>query len=155
MSAQAPSVFDWLPAGLAPVALRLARADELEYQLGWECLNWSLHALDLEQVKRADGLLDVVVHAVRPIPPVAAMLFSEIVNHLRAAIDNVMFYVVEALGGPLTPSAAAQVAMPIQESAINLQNWSTRRKKKVPGFDTGKSFNDASRVFSHITALRW
>jgi hypothetical protein len=128
---------NWLPTELAPVAMRLARADELEYQLGWECLNWTLHALELKQVRRDDGLLDIVVGKVRPIPPVVSMLFSEIVNHLRAAIDNVMYDVVETLrGGPLPPDAAIKVAMPIYQSADKLLDSSNRNRGKVPEFDS-------------------
>jgi hypothetical protein len=143
------SVFDWLPAELAPVALRLARADELEYQLGWHCLKWSTHALKMKQVRRADGLLDVVVTNVRPIPPVVSMLFSEAINHLRAAIDNVMFYVVESLSGaPLPEDAAVRVAMPIYQSATKLVEWSNRNKGKVPEFDTNTD------LFGRIGALQ-
>ena len=128
---------EWLPAELAPVAMRLARADELEYQLGWACLNWSLNALKLKQLRRPDGLIDVVVSEVRPIPPVASLLFSEIINHLRAAIDNVMFYVVETLrGSPLPDDAAVKVAMPIYQSATKLLEWSNRNRNKVPEFDS-------------------
>jgi hypothetical protein len=143
------SAFDWLPAELAPVALRLARADELQYQLGWGCLKWSLHALELKQVRRADGLLDVVVANVRPMAPAVSMLFSEVINHLRAAIDNVMFYVVESLRGSSLPEdAAAKVAMPIYQSASKLVDWSNRNKGKVPEFDT------STDLFARIEALQ-
>jgi hypothetical protein len=139
----------WLPTELAPVALRLARADELEYQLGWECLEWSVHALEMKQVRRPDGLIDVVVASVRPIPPVVSMLFSEIVNHLRAAIDNVMFHVVETLhGGSRSPDAAYKVAMPIYQSADKLLNWSSRNKNKVPEFDSG------TELFRRVESLQ-
>jgi len=138
-----PSALDWLPTELASVTLRLARADELEYQLGWECLNWSLHALEMKQVRRADGLIDVVVERVRPIPPVVSMLFSEVINHLRAAIDNVMFHLVESLrGATLPPDAAFQVAMPIQQSGADLSAWSNRRKRKVPELGAGTDLYD-------------
>jgi hypothetical protein len=79
-----------------------------------------------------------VVNKVRPIPPVASMLFSEIINHLRAAIDNVMFHVVETLrGGPLPPDAAVRVAMPIYQSPDKLLDWSNRNRGKVPEFNSG------------------
>jgi len=72
-------------------------------------------------VRRGDGLIDVVVESVRPIPPVVSMLFSEVLNHLRAAIDNVMFHVVESLrGAPLPSDAASLVAMPIRQSGASL-----------------------------------
>jgi len=137
------SALDWLPAELVPVALRLARADELEYQLGWECLYWSLHALEMKQVRRANGLIDVVVERVRPIPPLISMLFSEVINHLRAAIDNVVFHIVESLrGAPLPSDAASLVAMPIQQSGAGLSAWSNRRKRAVPELDTGTDLYD-------------
>jgi hypothetical protein len=95
-------IFDWFPRDLAHVALRLARADELQEQLGRECLDWSANALELKQLRRPDGLLDVVLERVRPIPPVVEMLLSEIVNHLQASIDNVVFYITETVRGVST-----------------------------------------------------
>ena len=126
------SVFDWLPHELAYVALRLARADEPQEHLGWACLDWSMNALELKQIRRPDGLLDVLVDHVRPIPPIVELLFSEIVNHLRAAIDNVVYYMVEnARGGPLPDNAAHLIAMPIVPTAEDLKAWSGRRCRRV------------------------
>lgn len=134
----APSVLDWLPPGLTHVALRLARADELQYQLGRECLNWSVNALELKQVRRPDGRLNVIVERVRPIPPLVELLFSEVVNHLRSAIDNVVFYMVENIRGrPLPNNAAHLVAMPIVQSAEDLKVWLDRRRSRVPELDSG------------------
>ncbi|QRY50495.1 hypothetical protein [Mycolicibacterium septicum] len=133
-----PSALDWLPGDLAPVALRLARADELQYELAQLCLEWSRNAVEFEQVRNPRGLLDAVVSSVRPPPPAIMMLISEAVNHLRAAIDNVVFYLVEqARGGALPPEHAHHVAMPIQQSADGLANWVNRRVKHVPELGTG------------------
>lgn len=135
---QIPSALDWLPAELIPVALRLARADELEYELGNLCLDWSRHALDFDQVRNAAGLLDLVVSEIRPIPPVIPMLISEIANHLRAAIDNVVFYLVEqARGSALPRGQAVQVKMPIYQSASDLAAWTNRVSRHVPELGTG------------------
>lgn len=135
---QTPSALDWLPSELMPVALRLARADKMEYELGKLCLNWSRNALDFEQVRNADGLLDLVVSAIRPIPPAIPMLISEIANHLRAAIDNVVFYLVEqARGSALPPEEARKVAMPIWPTAAELTNWANGRARHVPELVTG------------------
>jgi hypothetical protein len=132
-------IFDWFPRDLAHLALRLARADELQERLGRECLDWSANALELKQRWRSDGFLDVVVERVRPIPPVVEMLFSEIVNHLRASIDNIVFYITETVRGVSLPDDAAHlVAMPIVPTAEKLKSWSDRRSAKVPelGSDT-------------------
>ncbi|WP_445165802.1 hypothetical protein ACTXG7_18150 [Mycolicibacterium sp. Dal123E01] len=56
-----PSALDWLPDELAPVALRLARADELQYELAQLCLEWSKTAFEFEQVRNSEGLLDAIV----------------------------------------------------------------------------------------------
>ena len=131
-------VFDWLPHELAYVALRLARADELQEHLGRACLNWSMNALELKQIRRPDGLLDVVVDHVRPIPPIVELLFSEIVNHLRSAIDNVVYYMVEnSRGRPLPDGTANLVTMPIVPSAEALKKWSERRCGRVPELSDG------------------
>ena len=66
------------------------------------------------------------------------MLFSEFVNHLRAAVDNVVFYLVEqARGSALPPEQARKVAMPIWQSASDLANWSNGRARYVPELGTG------------------
>lgn len=133
------SVFDWLPRELAYVALRVARADELQEHLARACLNWSGNALELKQIRRPDGLFNVVVDHIRPIPPVVELLFSEIVNHLRSAIDNVVYYMVELLrGSPLTVGAHL-VAMPIFQTAEELEKWANdrRRVKLVPELGCG------------------
>lgn len=133
-----PSALDWLPAELAPVAMRLARADELEYELGNLCLQWSRRSLDFDQVRTPDGLLSMVVSEIRPVPPAIPMIISETVHHLRAAIDNVVFYLVEqARGSALPPEQARKVAMPIYPSADDLAEWVKRTAKHVPELGTG------------------
>lgn len=115
------SAVDWLPEALHPVAMRLARADQLAFELAEIALAWSRGPdgegpLALRQVERTPGYLDVEVAAISLVPPIAAMLFSEAVHHLRSAIDNVVFYMVEKdRGEPLTDSQARAVSMLIYE----------------------------------------
>jgi hypothetical protein len=112
---------NWFPEALHPVALRLARADRLAYELGEVALAWSRGpddqgALRLRQVERTRGFYDVEVVSIRPVPPVAAMLFSEAVHHLRSAVDNVVFYMVEQdHGQPLTPQQERNVSMLVHD----------------------------------------
>ncbi len=80
--------------------MRLARADELAYRLAEVALAWSRGpvdegALTIQQVERTPDFYDVEVTSIRPVPPVAAMLFSEAIHHLRSALDNVVFYMAE------------------------------------------------------------
>lgn len=106
----------------------------------WPGVAWTGpgNAFEFEQVRNSKGLLDAVVSRVRPTPPAMQMVISEAVNHLRAAIDNVVFYLVEqARGGALPPEQAHLVAMPIQKSAGGLANWVSRRVKHVPELGTG------------------
>jgi hypothetical protein len=112
---------DWLPEELYPVAMRLARADELAYALAEAALSWSggdddEGALDLTQFERTVGKMSLEVTAIRPVPPMAGLLFSEAIHHLRAAVDNVVFYLVtKERNEPLTPRQEKQVAMLIYD----------------------------------------
>lgn len=128
----------WLPAELEPVAMRLGRADELAYQLGQLAFNWSRNggdgAVEVKQVRSPTaGMVDAVVTDIRPIPPSAAMLFSEVIHHLRAALDNVVFHLVtEARGQALPEDDARQVALPIYEQQTQFVDWAKRTVRKVP-----------------------
>lgn len=121
----------WLPAELDPVALRLARADHVAYQLGEISLGWSRSALEMNEVERSDGQLDVVVAGIRPIPPLVSMLFSEAIHHLRAAIDNTLFYLVEASRDEEIPEKQArEIAMPIHEDETKFDEWQAQKHRK-------------------------
>lgn len=115
------STLSWLPEPLHPVALRLARADQLAYDLALVLLSWSRGtddegALKIRQVERTRGYYDVEVAHIRPTPPIADLLFSEAINHLRAALDNVVYYLVEQEHGqPLTAKQAKSITMPISD----------------------------------------
>lgn len=116
------STLAWLPEPLHQVALRLARADQLAYDLALVLLSWSrgsdgVGALEIRQVERTRGHYDVEVARVRPTPPIANMLFSEAIAHLRAALDNVVFYLAEQEHGqPLTARQAKAIGMPISDT---------------------------------------
>ena len=69
--------------------------------------------------------------------------------NLRAAIDNVMFHVVETLrGGPVPPDAAIQVDMPICQTAAALKKRLDKRRRKLPEFDAG------TELFRRIESLQ-
>lgn len=127
--------FNWLPEGLESVALRLARADECAFKIGDLISMWSLEGpLRFEQVRSGEKF-EVFVKSVRSVPPEASLLFSEAVNHLRAAIDNVIWYLVEREHGRRSGPAASLVSMPIMESQEKLDNWTRRRvKDKITAF---------------------
>ena len=73
------------------------------------------------------------------------LLFSEIVNHLRSAIDNVVYYMVESMRGtPLPDGTANLVAMPIVPSAEALKTWSDRRCGRVP------ELSDSTELYRRI-----
>ena len=119
------STLSWLPEPLHQVAIRLARADQLAYDLALVLLSWSrgtddVGALEIRQVERVRCYYDVEVAKVRPTPPVADMLFSEAIGHLRAALDNVVFYLAEhEHGQTLTAKQAKSVSMPISDAQVS------------------------------------
>jgi hypothetical protein len=125
--------FSWLPEALESVALRLARSDEHTYKIGDLASKWSLDGpLGFKQVRRGTQV-QMVVKSLRPVPPEVSLLFSEAVNHLRAAVDNVVWYLVEQELGTLSGSLAATVNMPITESPEDMDKW-IRRKNKIAAF---------------------
>lgn len=79
----------------------------------------------------------MVVKSVRPVPPEASLLFSEAVNHLRAAVDNVVWHLVEEEQGPMSGPLGSLVSMPITETQDALTRWDARvRKIPALGVDT-------------------
>lgn len=118
----------WLPQKLEPVALRLARVDECVFMIGDLVSRWSLKGpLDLREVRRGNEV-DTVLRRIRPIPPLVSLLFSEAINHLRAAIDNTIWYLVEQENGPVKKSSASLVAMPITTDGRTFARWVNRRE---------------------------
>ncbi|MFC7401940.1 hypothetical protein [Citricoccus sp. GCM10030269] len=122
--------FSWLPEELESVASRLARADECAFNIGDVASKWSADGpLGFEQVRRG-GQVQTFLKSVKPVPPVVTLLFSEAVNHLRAAIDNVIWYLVEREHGQLSGFKATLVNMPIHESLEAFDKWTKRRVKE-------------------------
>jgi hypothetical protein len=125
---------NWLPVGLEPVALRLARVDDAAFQIGKLASAWSNSGngpLSLSQRRLDDSTVELVVTQIRPIPPVIAMLFGEAVNHLRSAIENTLFHVVQAQRGTALPNAQANhIKMPIHDSALEFTRWLEGNAKK-------------------------
>ncbi|MGA4786742.1 hypothetical protein [Nocardia sp. AB354] len=124
----------WLPDELATVAFRLARVDQAAAALGEVCASWSKAGpIGMKQVERPDGRWDTVVTEIRPVPPLVSMLFSEAIHHLRAAIENTIFYLVEVeRGKPLDERSASGVEMPIKDTPELFEDWQKRTGRKLP-----------------------
>lgn len=122
---------DWLPEELHPVALRVAHADELAYAAGLEAFQWSKSApVSLAREELSEGSERVFVEAVRPIPPRVGLLFSDAVNHLRSALDNVVFHLVRAAhDGELTEPQERAIAFPIFTDQQGMDRWMKRMSK--------------------------
>lgn len=139
----------WLPIDLHSVAMRIARADECAYAIGEIAALWSFQGpLDLEQV-RCGNHVTIRVRDIRPIPPLISLLFSEAVNHLRAALDNVIWYLVEAYQGAVTGRAAQKVNLPIYDDEAKLDRW---REDRVKAGLT--AFAPATTVYQRIRRLQ-
>jgi len=147
---------EWLPEPLAPVVARLARVDDCIYEIGDLSGQWSLDALDLEQRRRRDGRYRVVVVAVRPIPPVISLLFSEAINHLRSILDNAVWHIVAKAMGPLDDQAARKVAMPIYEEVTKFDDWAKRIRGRVPelGDETRAAYQRVSSLQPFASGAR-
>lgn len=119
----------WLPDELEPVAFRLARADECAYEIGDLISAWSSNDPVRMHEEACDGMLLAKVDSIRPIPPRIAMLFSEAINHIRASIDNVVWYLVEKEVGAIGLEAELLVVFPITRDSKRFSSWCARRVK--------------------------
>lgn len=129
----------WLPAGLTPAVFRLARVDQLAGELVALAADWSKNEpIALAQRELPSGEWQSYVTGVRPVPPLAALLFSEAVHHLRSAVENALLFLVEEERGvPLDESAASKVAMPVCKDEGEFRRWQARVRGKVPELDAG------------------
>ncbi|WP_431843026.1 hypothetical protein [Calidifontibacter indicus] len=121
----------WLPVGLEMAALRLVRVDECIYRIGDLASQWSLeNPLVLQQRRRKDGNVRAVVSAVRPVPPLAALLFSEAV-HLRSVLDNVVWFLAARVHPTeeLSDSARRAIALPVHTDPNRYDKWAGARVK--------------------------
>jgi len=113
----------WLPPQLDSVALRLARADQLAYEIGDLAGEWSWNGpLTLTEFRRGNAM-ELRVTSIRPIPPIASLMFSEAVNHLRAALDNVIWHLVRKVNPKLSQAAERKVNMPIYDDPEKFRKW--------------------------------
>lgn len=122
----------WLPVGLEMAALRLVRVDECIYRIGDLASQWSLeNPLVLQQRRRKDGNVRAVVSAVRPVPPLAALLFSEAVHHLRSVLDNVVWFLAARVHPKeeLSDSARRAIALPVHTDPNRYDKWAGARVK--------------------------
>ncbi len=118
-----------LARGLEPIALRLARVDDCIYRIGDLASQWSLEGpLDIEQ-RRSGDINRSILAGIRPVPPMVWLLFSEAINHLRAALDNTVWYLLEQAQGPVTGAAATRVAMPNYADERSYEKWCAGRVK--------------------------
>ncbi|TDP27612.1 hypothetical protein DFR75_1233 [Nocardia ignorata] len=94
-SSSSTATLDWLPDRLATAAFRLSRVDQTVEAIGALAAGWSDNKpIGLTQSQSGGQWVTSVV-SVRPVPPLASVLFSEAIHHLRAAIENTLFYLVE------------------------------------------------------------
>ncbi|GAA2543010.1 hypothetical protein GCM10009860_24800 [Microbacterium mitrae] len=124
---------NWLPQQLAPIVARLSRADDSFYRIAMRSLDWSKSdPIELTELRSADGRTRVEVSAISPVPYDVALLFSEGIHHLRTALDNVVWYLVELEQGLLSDVASRKVALPAYQEKLKFNEWAKRIRKDVP-----------------------
>lgn len=149
---------DWLPEELLPVAMRVAHADDLAYAAGLEAYLWSKSSpVSLARERFADGAERLFVEAVRPVPPKVGLLFSDAVNHLRSALDNVVFHLAQAAHDDvLTEQQERAISFPIYVDQRGMDGWIKKMSRAGLPQLTGEGelgrrlmalqpFNDADR----------
>ena len=146
----------WLPDQLCPVAFRVARADECAFEIAKLAGQWSLDdPLQLVQYVW-ENRYRVRIESVRPIPPRISLLFSEAVSHLRAALDNVVWFMVEQAQGPPPKRVETQIAMPICDDEKSFSTWcSDRVKRGLQAIDVGSTLRSRTRSLQVFAPAQW
>jgi hypothetical protein len=104
------------------------------------------------QVERTVGFYDVEVASIRPVPPTAEMLFSEAVHHLRSAVDNVVFDLVEREHGqPMSPQQERKVSMLIHDEE---SSYADRMRRLTSGENALPVLGPGYLVGSRIATLQ-
>lgn len=118
---------NWLPDSLHHVATRITRADALACEMASVMSDWSWNAdLKVIEERRGDDY-QCRIGAMRPVPPVLALYFSEIVSHLRVALDNTMWFLVERAEGGVPKKAKGTLYFPIFEAAPAFDSYCDRK----------------------------
>ncbi|MDE1675071.1 hypothetical protein [Nocardia gipuzkoensis] len=140
---------DWLPDRLSATAFRLGRVDEAVEAVGALAAHWSdSQPIELTQTQSGRQWVASVV-GIRPVPPVAAVLFSEAIHHLRAAIENTLFYLVEnERGTALTERDARAVEMPVLDDESKFREWQNKVARRIPELGAG------SKLAKRVEALQ-
>lgn len=156
MTQMSGSAVSWLPSDLEGAVMRLGRADELTLEIARLAMNWSYNGGNgstvVKQVCSATnpGMVDAVVVSIKPVPPSAALRFSEAINHLRAALDNVVFHLVtDARGQALPDDQARKVAFPIHTQQSKFEEWAQRIVRKIPELG-----DPTSSIYQRIESLQ-
>lgn len=106
----------WLPDDLLSVAYRLAAADMYAYEIFELISAWSYnHPIRMQNYWRDKQAktYEARVVAVRPVPPLVMVHFSDGIHQVRAALDNVVWHLANQANGPLSARQAHLISMPI------------------------------------------
>ncbi|WP_157749260.1 hypothetical protein [Jatrophihabitans sp. GAS493] len=118
---------DWLPDSLVPVAYKLARADELAWEIFTIAIGWSSKGpLHLES-RIANGREFVHLRGIDPIPPILSLVLGDAINQLRSTLDHAVLALIEDFRQESIPeSVAHRVNFPIYEDREKFDRWVQR-----------------------------
>jgi hypothetical protein len=125
-----------LPDRAHSLALRLGRVDDLAMDIARACFQYAASdPLEIDE-RRDEGVAELYVAAVDPVPPIVSLLFSDAINQLRSSLDNALVLQIEHLRRePLDTEALRSVKFLIYNDSGAYADAIKRTVKRLPELD--------------------
>lgn len=128
----------WIPDAYLPIAFKLARADELAWELFSLVFDRYARQGPIQFKARLEGEREyVTVDSVKPIPPVVPLVFGDAINQLRSSLDHALLALIEQARGHQLPEEQARTLMfPITATESAFTRDMKRSGRVVPELAT-------------------
>lgn len=135
----------WIPDACLPIAFKLARADELAWELFGLVFDGYARQQPIRLRARLEGERDyVTVEGVKPIPPVVPLVFGDAINQLRSSLDHALLALIEqARGHELPEDQARTIMFPITATETAFIRDMKRSGRVVPELATDTPLYEA------------
>jgi hypothetical protein len=138
---------DWLPPAFAPLLFKLSRANDLSGQLFDTLMEMGQRELmELVTVERDGRSIVHLKNVVQP-PPAVGLIFGDVINQLRSALDHAVLLLVEGeRGASLSRAHSKLTAFPVCRTEKSFTDWCKGKQRSIPELEAGTSI--ASRLES-------
>lgn len=131
---------EWLTPAFAPLLFKLSRANDLSGQLIDTLLDLgSQDLMELVTIERGGRSVVHLKSVVQP-PPAVGLIFGDVINQLRAALDHAVLLLLEdERGAPLSRAHSKLTAFPVCRTPKAFSDWCKGKQRSIPELMEGTS----------------